>query len=232
MLYNQRMTIPLPNQLNRYVVFSDLNPALLNRLAEVGVSRCYTAGGFLTRAGDIWPYLFLVTEGRLNILKESSEGRSLVVAEVVTGELFWGVAFFHEETPNPVTLQINQPTALYLWQRKDLMPILLENGCLSWELSRQMVARMLHASEVIESLAFQPVAGRLARLLLEDFKSAGDAAITRHLTLDEMAARIGTTREMVCRVLYRFADKKLIDVTRTEFVLTDKEGLARVMDNS
>jgi hypothetical protein len=50
------------------------------------------------------------------------------------------------------------------------------------------------------------------------------------LTLDDMATRIGTTREMVCRVLYRFADKKLINVTRTEFVLTDRDGLSCLVD--
>jgi len=81
----------------------------------------------------------------------------------------------------------------------------------------------------VEGLAFHPVAGRLARLLLDHFKQAGDSSIARHLTLDEMAARIGTTREMVCRALYNFSDKKLIEVTRTEFVLTDREGLARLV---
>jgi CRP-like cAMP-binding protein len=82
----------------------------------------------------------------------------------------------------------------------------------------------------LEGLAFHPVASRLARLLLENFETAGDAAISRHLTLDEMAAHIGTTREMVCRALYGFSDKKLIEVTRTEFVLTDRKGLARLVE--
>jgi CRP-like cAMP-binding protein len=103
---------------------------------------------------------------------------------------------------------------------------------MSWELCRLMIQRMQRASAIVEGLAFQPVSGRLARLLLNDFISVGDAAITRHMTLDEMAARVGTTREMVCRALYRFADKKLIDVTRTEFVLTDKNGLAQVAEGS
>ena len=95
-----------------------------------------------------------------------------------------------------------------------------------------MIQRMQRASAIVEELAFQPVSGRLARLLLDDFENAGEAAIARRLTLDEMAARVGTTREMVCRALYRFADKKLIDVTRTEFTLTDKDGLARIADSS
>ena len=93
-----------------------------------------------------------------------------------------------------------------------------------------MAGRMQRASAILEEMAFHPVAGRLARLLLDNFETAGDAAISRHLTLDEMAARIGSTREMVCRALYGFSDKKLIEVTRTEFVLTSREGLARLVE--
>jgi hypothetical protein len=48
------------------------------------------------------------------------------------------------------------------------------------------------------------------------------------MTLDEMASRVGTTREMVCRILYKFADKKWIDITRTEFRLVDPSGLQRM----
>jgi len=54
--------------------------------------------------------------------------------------------------------------------------------------------------------------------LFGHFTSTGEKSIERLLTLGEMAARIGTTREMVCRVLYRFADKNLINVARAEFV--------------
>jgi len=72
------------------------------------------------------------------------------------------------------------------------------------------------------------VAGRLARLLLEHFETAGESSIARHLTLDEMAARVGSTREMVCRALYSFSDRNLIEVTRTEFVLRDRNGLSQV----
>jgi len=46
------------------------------------------------------------------------------------------------------------------------------------------------------------------------------------MTLDEMAAQVGTTREVVCRLLYRFADDGLITITRTEFTLLDPVRLA------
>ncbi|MEW5828974.1 MAG: Crp/Fnr family transcriptional regulator, partial [Chloroflexota bacterium] len=180
--------------------------------------------------GDIWPYLLLVADGVVEALKESSEGRSLHVGCFGSGEVFWGLALFHEDAPMPVSLEAREDTHLYLWSRAAILSILLRNGGASWELSCLMADRMQHASDLVEGLAFRPVAGRLARLLLDHFEQAGDASISRNLTLDEMAARVGSTREMVCRALYNFSDKKLIEVTRTEFVLADRDGLSRLIE--
>jgi CRP/FNR family transcriptional regulator len=198
------------------------------RWADAAIARRYQADEIVSLAGDCWPYLLLVASGRIAAAKESAEGRAFVVAEIGEGEIFWGVAFFQEGAANPVTLQCRSALLLYLWRREEVQDTLLANGRLAWELARLMVSRMLHASTVIESLAFQPVAGRLARLLLEQVPPDRQSA-RRALTLDEMAARLGTTREVVCRTLYRFADEKLIDVTRTEFILTDRAGLARLV---
>jgi len=72
------------------------------------------------------------------------------------------------------------------------------------------------------------VAGRLARLLMDYPGRTASGPISRSLTLDNMAARIGTTREMVCRLLQRFADDEVIKITRTEFEITDRERLVKM----
>lgn len=87
-----------------------------------------------------------------------------------------------------------------------------------------MVQRMMNASDIVDGLAFQPVASRLAHLLLEEYP-ADQLAVERHLTLDEMASRIGSTREMVCRILYRFATQGAIQINRTEFIFKDRQIL-------
>ena len=94
-----------------------------------------------------------------------------------------------------------------------------------WELCRLMVQRMQRASAVVKELAFQPVAGRLARLLVGFSAGRQEEPIPRSLTLDEIAARTGTTREVACRFLHRFADEGLIDITRSEFVVHDQRRL-------
>lgn len=137
-----------------------------------------------------------------------------------------------EGAPQVATLQAPRVTHIYTWPRELLEPIFRSNGSMGWELCNVMIQRMQRASAILEEMAFQPVAGRLARMLLDHFNTAGEQSIGRSLTLDEMAARLGTTREMVCRVLYRFSDHNLINVTRTEFVLTDRTGLSRLADGS
>jgi CRP/FNR family transcriptional regulator len=220
----------LKNLLRANSIFASLPPAELTALAQLASSRSYEKGETVILYGDVWPYLFLVGQGSVNAVKESGEGRSLIVTTFLAGDLFWGLAFFQEGAPMPVTLEARETSRLYLWSREAVTPIFERNGRVGWELCRLMAGRMQRASAILEEMAFHPVAGRLARLLLDHFELAGDAAISRHLTLDEMAARIGSTREMVCRALYSFSDKNLIEVTRTEFVLTNRDGLARLLE--
>lgn len=192
--------------------------------------RNLTKGQILVLSGEVWPYLLLVTEGKVQAIKESSEGRSLVVGTFLPADIFWGLAFFDEESPMPVTLIATERTSLYLWNRDILVPVLQRESEVSWRLCLMMIERMKQVSMIVEEMAFQSVDRRLARLLLDHFTDSENDLMERHMTLDEMAAQIGTTREMVCRMLYRFSNNEMIQVTRTEFVLTDREKLRYLAD--
>lgn len=209
-------------------LFSPLSVNELERLAKLGSSHLYPEGQWITHYGEVWPYLFIVESGVVEAVKESPAGRSLVILELKQGMVFWGIGFFKEGLGMPVTLVAKEKARLYLWSRERLMPLLLENGHLSWGLAQLMVKRMLRASEIVEELAFQPVAGRLARLLLEQFGDQTGDVVSRDLTLEEMAARIGSTREMVCRHLYQFADQGAIQINRTEFKIQDQRLLEKI----
>lgn len=198
-------------------IFSALPSSKRDGLVSAAIIRRYRKEEMIACTGDVWPYLFVVASGSIDAWKESSEGRSLVVTTFHPGDLFWGLAFFNDEAQMLVTLKARAACELMLWSREQLLPFLLENGAMSWELTRMMVEKMVRASKILEEMTFQPVAGRLAKLLIETMPSDPSTPATRSLTLDEMAARIGSTREMVCRFLHKFADDGLIDITRTEF---------------
>jgi CRP-like cAMP-binding protein len=213
------------NRLTKNILFSKLDPGHLSQLKELSILRSYPVDQWITHYGSAWPYLLLVEKGQVTALKESSEGRSLVVTTLDVGEVFWGTGFFKEGMGMPVALVANRETTLRLWSRENLEPYMIANGQFTWDLAQLMAERMLRASRILEELAFQPVAGRLAHLLLEQFKDQNGDTLARDLTLEDMAARIGSTREMVCRHLYHFADKGVIQINRTEFKIMDQERL-------
>ncbi len=213
--------------LSHNLIFASLSTQDKESLAQSAITRNYQKGEWITHLGDIWPYLFVVEDGCVTPLKESSE-RSLIVVELGEGEVFWGLSFFLDDVPMPVALVAQEDCRISMWLIDHIKPLLLENGQMSWELTRLMVQRMQYASDILDEFAFQPVTGRLARLLLDHFGEAVDDYVARDMTLDEMAARIGTTREMVCRQLYKFADQGVIQINRTEFMISNQARLENI----
>jgi CRP/FNR family transcriptional regulator len=211
--------------ISNHPIFHQLDQSVLRAVATYAVGRSLDADEFLVNQGDIWPCLFIVLEGEIHAVKESQEGRVLIATSIREGEIFWGLGFFIENAGMPVALQAMCPSKILTWHRENLMPFIQENGAMSWNICQIMIKRMQVASEIVEELAFQPLVSRLAGLLLEVFGEAEGEFVSRELTLDDMAAHIGTTREMICRHLYRFAEKGAIEISRTEIKINDRELL-------
>jgi CRP/FNR family transcriptional regulator len=216
------------DMLEETIPFKILDQESLQRVIEMAHTRRVPHEAYLVHEGELWPFFFLIRAGEVEAIKVSQEGRSLVALTLNPGDVFWGLSFFEAEIEMPISLRAKGDLEIIYWSNEDLVPILLANGEALWSLNGLLVRRMLLASRIVEDLAFQPVAGRIAKLLLSQYGKAGSTKIERDLTLDDMAARVGTTREMVCRVLYKFADQEVIDITRTEFSIVDKQELSKI----
>jgi CRP-like cAMP-binding protein len=88
------MNLYLVRLLQENPVFSHLNNEVINKLFDFAVQQNYHSGEILTLAGDIWPFLFMVGDGSITVLKESSEGRGLSIAEFKPVTYFGAQLFF------------------------------------------------------------------------------------------------------------------------------------------
>jgi CRP-like cAMP-binding protein len=129
-----------------------------------------------------------------------------------------------------MAIQTAEDGEIYLWHKDKVAQIISADSQFAWGLFSLMAKRMARAGEIVEELVFLPLPGRLANLLLSLNEEANDDYITRDLTLDEMAARIGSTREMVCKLLYQFSDKGIIELHRTEFKITDQAEMQSIAE--
>jgi CRP-like cAMP-binding protein len=193
----------------------------------LAVERSLAKGEYLAHYGEFWPYILFVRSGIINVLKLSPEGRNLGALRLESGEIFLNPSFL-DEGPLPASLEVKEAGTVYLWHWDKILGLLQQNNEVLWDLCMLLAHRIRQASEYVEELVFQPVHGRLARLLLDQFAVGDDTQVARELTLDEMSTMIGTTPVMVCKMLSRFAAEGLVKVSRTQFELLNRSELEKM----
>lgn len=212
--------------------FSDIPHPLLENFFQSGLKRSYPQSSFITHREDIWPYLLFILSGTLEAIKESEQGRSFVIDTFQEGEFFWGIALFEANKPNPVAVRAAKNSEILIWDKSQIDTAIVSAPQFAWSLFSLLAQKMGRVSEIMESLAFLPLASRLANLLISQSGETVDGYISRDLTLDDMGARIGTTREMVCKILYNLSDRGIIDLERTQFKINDFKKLEALAKSS
>ena len=206
----------------RIPIFSDLPDEEVNRLAAVVIRRTYRAGEIVVFEGDPCQAVYFVVAGRVHIYRLSPTGRRQILAQLGPGQAFNAAASLRPNSTNQATAEATIPLTLYAIPRDDFHRLLNECPALTLALLRDFSARLGHLTDLVADLSLRTVRGRLARFLLENAET--DTATSRW-TQDEIAAYVGTVRDMVGRTLRSFADAGLVRMERQRIVLLDREGL-------
>ena len=221
----------LHQQLAQATVFEKLPPKEIDLLVRNSIMKRLHRGDVLCHQGDDWSYAALVARGELRWAILSISGREQVLFRVESGRTFWAHALFDGE-PMPASLTASKASLVYLWPREVIAPILSRNPALLWEIMRMIMGTMRRAREVIYGLAFTPVAGRLAKLLLDQAAGQEGQLVQREMTLSEIASMVASSQEVVCRLLYQFQADEIIALNRTSFKVNDPSALKKMVEKS
>ncbi|MGB8646060.1 MAG: Crp/Fnr family transcriptional regulator [Anaerolineae bacterium] len=202
-----------------------LNEEGLAFLTAHTIERSYTKGEIILLEGDPGEGLAFVVEGRARIYKLSPEGREQVLRYCGPGESFNEVSVF-DNGPNPANVVAATNCLLWIVPRAAFMELVQTRPELALAIIQNLGARLRHLVRLVEDLSLRQVSARLAKLLLE---TADDREAARTLTQHEMAARVGTVREMVGRSLKQLETRGLIAIQSGRIVIIDRAGLEKVI---
>jgi len=208
--------------LRRMSLFASLSDDALARVAGAAIRRVYAAGETVIIEGGPCQAAYFITEGQVRICRTSPGGREQVLARLGPGRAFNTVPPFQPHGVNHATVQALTPVTLYAIASDDLRRLVGECPELALALLREFADRLDHLTNLVEDLSLRTVRGRLARFLLEQAEAGG---VTRRWTQEEIAAHLGTVRDMVGRTLRAFADAGLVRMERQRVVLLDREEL-------
>lgn len=213
--------------LERAEVLGKFTDVQKQKLVSLAVQRVLKRDEALFWQGDDWSNVLLIANGRLRSVIHSLDGRSYVVSTWEQGEEFWAHALFDGD-PMPSTLEAVQKSTIYQWDGEAVLRILFENPDAIRALLGRQIKLIRKRRETIADLAFQPVTGRLAKLLLEQVP-VSETSAQRDLTLDQIASMVASSPEVVCRTLYQLQRDGLLQVTRASITLHDRAALARLV---
>lgn len=205
--------------------FQALPSEVVIALAEAAIQSRHRAGSIIFLDNEPVAGLYVVQEGIVKISRISQEGREHILHLIYPGDTFNDVAAL-DGGPNPATAFAQTDAVVWRIEREDLQRLAHCYPALAWALAESIACRARHLVSLVQDLALRSVRGRLARLLLDQADSSATDTVPRLLTQEEMAAQLGTVREMVGRTLRGLAADGIIEFDRHRIVIIDAARLA------
>ncbi|TDJ32777.1 MAG: Crp/Fnr family transcriptional regulator [Gammaproteobacteria bacterium] len=187
--------------LEEFRLFSDLSDEELELIQSRAVARNFPKNAVILNEGDETASLYLIQSGRVKFFLSDADGKEVILNTEGPGGYFGELSLLDGQ-PRSVSVMTLEPSTLQVVSRNDLFDCLRRNPAISLKLLRHLSRRLRELSDDVRSLALVDVYGRVVRLL-EQLATEEDGArvVSEKLTHQEISQRVGSSREMVSRIM-------------------------------
>lgn len=176
-----------------------LNSEELKALTAQGVVKTYPKSAVIVSEGDETDSFYVILEGRVKVYVSDEEGREVVLRTQGPGDYFGEMVL--DGGPRSASVLTLEPSRFAVVGKQRFREFLIDHPAFSLHLVEKLIERTRQLTENVKSLALMDVYGRVARLLLElAVKDDGLLVVPERLTQQDIAARVGASREMISRI--------------------------------
>lgn len=220
--------------LRKISVFELLETDHLQTLTKLVVVRQLKGGEIVWLQGQRVTHFTVVFFGRLRTVRGSVGGSEKHVSTLSAGYHF-GLAEMITGAISSVTLVADGPATILCIDYKSLRRELLSNVEICFHLMQTMARAIFDLTRELERTSFENVHTRLARLLLKGKPRQSPlsqmAVSDKKITHEQLAVRLGVSRETVSRVLADFRRKKLITTSYRHIDVLSRDGLMEYIED-
>ena len=222
--------------LKRTPLFKELDDATLQLLAQYAAPRHYRKDEVLFLAGEEAHGLFVIVNGSVRAFRESVDGREQVIHVERAGATVAEVPVF-DDGAYPSTVAAEEDTDTLFLHKRDVRQLSLQHPAIPMAAVRVIASRLRRCAELVEALSLREVGQRVARFLLSEARRHGQPAndgicLTLTQTNQQIAARVGSVREVISRALSRLQHDGLIVLEDRKLTIPDVEALSSFADQS
>ena len=161
--------------------------------------RRYPPNAVLISEGDTADSLYILLSGRVKVYSTSPNGKEVVITTHGAGEYFGELAL--DGGVRSASVMTMEKTVCSVVTGATLREFIEAHPEFALHLIRKLIGRVRQATDSVKSLALQDVYGRVVHLLDElSIAFEGKRIVGERLTQQDVAERVGSSREMVSRI--------------------------------
>jgi CRP/FNR family transcriptional regulator len=215
--------------LGRVPAFSTLEPADLQKIAEMALPRHFEPGEVVFREGDASDTCYVVREGHARAVRTHGDGRTITLATFGPGDIFGELAMFEDERRS-ATIEAIEPTSVVGVLGPDMRRLMKQHPEIAARLVIALGRRLREMNERLSRQSFQTVQSRVAvvlsELVAQEISSGKDAAdVLVTATQADLAQLAGSSRESASRFLAVLERAGVISQGRGRLVVHNPQAL-------
>jgi len=202
--------------------FEGLSDQQIRSLTDRAAVRSYSKGAIIVNEGDEGTSLFAILSGSVKTFLSDENGREVVLSTQGTGEYFGDLALFDDE-PRSASVMALEPCKVMIITKAQLREAIAEDPEIGFSLLHGLAKRVRILTENVRTMALLDVFGRLVRTLymLAEEKD-GMLVIDQRLTQQDLANRIGASREMVSRIMHDLTEGGYLSIKSKRITILKK----------
>ncbi|MEJ2609215.1 MAG: Crp/Fnr family transcriptional regulator [Candidatus Thiodiazotropha sp.] len=181
-------------------IFRGMDTSDLALIEQRMVRRSYPRNTIILSEGDNSDSLYVIVSGKVKVYLNDDNGKEAIINYQEAGEYFGELSLIDDWTRS-ASIMTMVKTTVAIMSKQAFHQVLQSNPNICIHLLKDMVQRVRTLTDEVKSLALSDVYGRLSKTLLSLAEEQdGELVIVGHVTQQELANRIGASREMVCRI--------------------------------
>jgi CRP/FNR family cyclic AMP-dependent transcriptional regulator len=198
-----------------------LDDQLLRAIAARGGVRSYAANTVLVTEDDRSDAVFIILSGRVKAYGSADDGREVIYGTQGAGEYFGEMTL--DGGPRSASVMTLEPTTCAVVSGADVREFIAQNPDFALHLIKKLIRLGRASTEHVKSLALDDVYGRVTKLLKALAREEdGVLAVPDKLTQQDIAERVGSSREMVSRVFKPLTEGGYVELRAGRIVLLKK----------
>lgn len=216
--------------LSRTELFGSLAQSEQRLLAHHATPRRLARGEILFVAEEPAEGMFVIVSGAIRAFRVSTDGREQVIHVEHAGATLAEVPVF-DDGFFPATASAEEESVVLFIDKRELREFLLRHPQVALAALKLLAGRLRRHADLVEALSLREVGQRLAQLFISECRDRhnsgrGRLEVVLPLSHQQLAARVGSVREVVTRALARLQKEGLIVVSGHRFVIPDPDRLA------